>query len=162
MKSMYAIIIVLVAIVAVFFLLKRDVPVEPALEVSTAETITTNETSNMTTENTSTASELTMTTTKEGAGASAKDGDLLAVHYTGYLADGTKFDSSVDRGSPFEFTLGTGMVIQGWDIGVRGMKVGEARRLVIPAKYAYGEQGFPGVIPENATLTFDVELVEIK
>lgn len=158
---MYAIIIVIIAIVAVFFLLKRNATVEPMGEASTS--VTTNEISTMTTEKPASAgSELTMTTTKEGTGAVAKDGDLLAVHYTGYLADGTKFDSSVDRGTPFEFTLGTGMVIPGWDIGVKGMKVGEARKLVIPSKYAYGEKGFPGVIPENATLTFDVELIAIK
>lgn len=159
---MYAIIIVIIAIIAVLFLLKRNVAVEPMGEASTSETVTTNQTSSMTTEKPELASELTMTTTKQGTGAVAQDGDLLAVHYTGYLADGTKFDSSVDRGTPFEFTLGTGMVIPGWDIGVKGMKVGEARKLVIPSKYAYGEKGFPGVIPENATLTFDVELIAIK
>jgi FKBP-type peptidyl-prolyl cis-trans isomerase len=103
-----------------------------------------------------------MTVTKEGTGTPAKDGDVVSVHYTGYLEDGTKFDSSVDRGTPFEFTLGAGQVIKGWEIGVKGMKVGEIRKLVIPAEFGYGAGGFPGVIPPNATLAFQVELLAIN
>jgi FKBP-type peptidyl-prolyl cis-trans isomerase FkpA len=97
-----------------------------------------------------------------GTGATAVAGKTVSVHYTGYLEDGTKFDSSVDRNQPFEFTLGTGMVIPGWDEGVAGMKVGGKRKLVIPPNLAYGASGVPGAIPANATLTFDVELLEVK
>lgn len=99
---------------------------------------------------------------KEGTGAVAKNGDTVSVHYTGTLENGTKFDSSVDRGTPFEFTIGAGQVISGWDIGVEGMKIGEKRKLIIPAALAYGERGAGGVIPPNATLIFEVELLGIK
>ena len=106
--------------------------------------------------------EIQITTLKAGTGEEeAKAGSFLLVHYTGTLENGEKFDSSVDRGQPFNFTLGTGQVIAGWDEGMLGMKVGEKRKLVIPAEYAYGEAGFPPVIPANATLTFEVELLEI-
>ncbi len=99
---------------------------------------------------------------KEGAGAVAKNGDIVSVHYVGTLENGTKFDSSVDRGVPFEFTLGAGQVIPGWEIGVEGMKVGEKRKLTIPSLLAYGERGAGNVIPPNATLIFEVELLGIK
>ncbi|ETS62386.1 hypothetical protein PaG_03473 [Moesziomyces aphidis] len=89
-------------------------------------------------------------------------GDLLAMHYTGTLADGTKFDSSLDRGQPFEFTLGTGQVIKGWDKGLRDMCVGEKRKLKIPPSDGYGARGAGGAIPPNAHLIFEVELLEIK
>jgi len=98
---------------------------------------------------------------KVGDGPEAKAGDLVRVHYTGTLEDGTKFDSSVDRGVPFEFPLGAGRVIKGWDEGVAGMKVGGKRRLVIPAELGYGDRGAPPKIPPGATLIFDVELLEI-
>lgn len=97
----------------------------------------------------------------EGSGPEAKSGDTVRVHYTGWLEDGTKFDSSVDRNEPFEFPLGQGQVIQGWDLGVEGMKVGGQRKLTIPSHLAYGSQG-RGSIPSNATLIFEVELLEIK
>lgn len=96
-----------------------------------------------------------------GSGASAKKGDRVSVHYTGRLTDGTKFDSSLDRSEPFTFTLGERRVIAGWEQGVLGMQKGEKRRLVIPASLAYGERGVPGVIPANATLVFDIELISI-
>src|SRR3989344_3490583 len=98
---------------------------------------------------------------KEGTGEAAKNGDKVSVHYTGWLENGTKFDSSIDRGTPFEFTLGTGQVIQGWDLGVAGMKVGEKRKLTIPAELGYGAQGAGGVIPPNAVLIFEVELLAV-
>jgi peptidylprolyl isomerase len=97
-----------------------------------------------------------------GTGAEAVAGKSVTVHYTGTLQDGTKFDSSVDRNQPFTFTLGAGEVIPGWDEGVAGMKVGGKRKLVIPPELAYGAQGRPPVIPPNATLNFDVELLEVK
>lgn len=98
----------------------------------------------------------------EGGGPEARAGDTVEVHYTGTLLDGSKFDSSLDRGRPFSFPLGAGMVIKGWDLGVAGMKVGEKVRLTIPASMGYGERGYPPVIPANATLVFEVELLGIN
>src|SRR5437763_1687422 len=106
--------------------------------------------------------DLTKEDTREGTGSAAAKGDAVEVHYTGWLKDGTKFDSSKDRGRPFSFTLGAGQVIQGWDQGVQGMKVGGVRKLTIPAELAYGARGAAGVIPPNAELTFEVELLKIK
>ena len=100
--------------------------------------------------------------TKVGSGAEAKAGQTVAVHYTGWLTNGTKFDSSKDRGQPFTFPLGGGRVIKGWDEGVQGMKIGGVRKLTIPASLGYGAQGAGGVIPPNATLVFEVELLDVK
>ena len=97
-----------------------------------------------------------------GGGLGPQAGHTVAVHYTGWLTDGKKFDSSRDRGEPFDFVLGTGQVIRGWDIGVASMKVGGKRRLLIPASLGYGSRGAPPVIPSNAQLIFDVELLAIK
>jgi len=97
-----------------------------------------------------------------GSGKSPLSGQGVSVHYVGTLEDGTKFDSSVDRGKPFSFTIGIGRVIQGWDEGVMSMKVGGKRRLTIPADLGYGAQGAGGVIPPNATLIFEVELLAIR
>ena len=97
-----------------------------------------------------------------GTGDEAKQGKLVSVHYTGWLTNGTKFDSSKDHGRPFSFALGRGQVIQGWDQGVTGMKVGGKRKLTIPPELGYGKQGFPGAIPPNSTLVFEVELLGVS
>lgn len=97
-----------------------------------------------------------------GNGTMAEPGMNVSVHYTGWLTDGTKFDSSVDRGQAFKFQLGAGMVIQGWDEGVKGMRIGGKRKLTIPSDLGYGPRGAGGVIPPNATLVFDVELLDVK
>jgi len=99
---------------------------------------------------------------KEGTGVSPKTGQNVTVHYTGKLADGSKFDSSIDRGQPFSFKIGTGQVIKGWDEGVATMKVGGKRRLIIPPQLGYGPRGFSNVIPPNAVLHFDVELLDVR
>ena len=104
---------------------------------------------------------LQIKTIKEGKGVIAEKGSYVIVHYTGAFTDGTKFDSSLDRGKPFNFTLGGGQVIAGWDQGVEGMKVGEVRRLIIPPRLGYGPNDF-GPIPGNSTLVFEIELLEIK
>ncbi|MGA2103673.1 MAG: FKBP-type peptidyl-prolyl cis-trans isomerase [Candidatus Sulfotelmatobacter sp.] len=96
-----------------------------------------------------------------GTGEIAKDGDHVKVHYTGWLTNGKKFDSSVDAHQPFDFTIGKGDVIKGWEEGVTGMKVGGKRQLRIPPQLAYGEQGYSGLIPANATLIFDIRLLAI-
>jgi len=115
---------------------------------------------------TTTASGLQYDDIKEGEGAEARAGQNVTVHYTGWLRNddgskGAKFDSSKDRNDPFEFALGAGMVIRGWDEGVQGMKVGGTRQLIIPADLGYGARGAGGVIPPNATLIFDVELLGV-
>jgi FKBP-type peptidyl-prolyl cis-trans isomerase FkpA len=97
-----------------------------------------------------------------GQGAEAESGRTVRVHYTGWLPNGTKFDSSRDRGEPFAFTLGAGQVISGWDEGVKGMRVGGRRKLVLPPQLAYGEGGAPPTIPPGATLVFDVEVLGIE
>lgn len=107
-------------------------------------------------------SELKIERLTAGTGAKPRNGQIVVVHYTGRLMDGTKFDSSVDRKEPFEFALGQGQVIEGWDKGLAQMQVGEKARLTIPPEMGYGPGGYPGVIPPNATLVFEVELLEIR
>ncbi len=113
-----------------------------------------------------TASGLILADTKAGTGAEAKSGNTCTMHYTGWLYEngnkGAKFDSSLDRGEPFAFRLGEGQVIKGWDEGVAGMKVGGKRTLIIPPELGYGARGAGGVIPPNATLLFEVELLGVK
>jgi peptidylprolyl isomerase len=113
-----------------------------------------------------TASGLQITDTKVGSGAAPKTGQTCVMHYSGWLhnngAKGAKFDSSLDRGEPFEFQIGKGQVIKGWDEGVASMQVGGKRTLIIPPQLGYGERGAGGVIPPNATLIFDVELLGVK
>ena len=111
---------------------------------------------------TKTTSGLQYEDTTPGTGASPQSGQTVSVHYTGWLADGKKFDSSKDRGQPFQFVLGKGQVIKGWDEGVATMKIGGKRKLVIPPDLAYGSQGAGGSIPPNATLTFEVELLGVR
>ena len=106
--------------------------------------------------------ELKIEVLQEGTGQEAKNGDNVSVHYVGTLEDGTKFDSSIDKGAPFSFDLGAGRVIKGWDLGVLGMKIGEKRKLTIPSDLAYGNDGIPNVIPPKATLIFEVELLNIN
>lgn len=106
--------------------------------------------------------ELKIEELKVGTGAEAVPGKQIQVHYTGTLTDGKKFDSSVDRGQPFKFTLGAGQVIQGWEKGFAGMKEGGKRKLTIPSQLGYGDRGAGNVIPPNATLVFEVELIKVE
>ncbi len=105
--------------------------------------------------------ELQIEEIEAGTGQVCKSGDMVSMHYTGWLTNGKKFDSSLEYGAPFDFTLGIGEVIPGWDMGIEGMLVGGKRKLTIPSKLAYGEFG-AGPIPPSATLIFDVELLDIK
>ena len=109
-----------------------------------------------------TQAQLVIEDLKVGTGAEARAGQQVTVHYVGTLTDGKKFDSSRDRGQGFGFKLGAGQVIKGWDQGVAGMKIGGLRKLTIPPHLAYGERGFPGAIPPNSTLVFEVELLGVS
>ncbi len=140
-----------------------------ALNACQAESNNAAENNKETTEMTQTITELVKNDTVVGDGREAEIGFTVSVHYTGWLYDenapdkkGEKFDSSLDRGQPFEFPLGAGQVIQGWDQGFAGMKIGGKRTLIIPPDMGYGARGAGGVIPPNATLIFDVELLDVK
>ena len=149
-----AMIVILVVLFAGVYYFTRDKDSIPNTEDLSVITNTTNTT--MTTEG------LTIETIREGSGASAMNGQVVLVDYTGSLPDGTIFDSSIPRGKPFMVHLGAGEVIRGWDLGLLGMKVGEERKLTIAPELGYGVNGFPGVIPPNATLIFDITLKAIQ
>lgn len=159
-----AMILVGVALAAVIIRLNMPRPesgvvLEPLPENAAASTTTSTTPSTMNEDNN--AAGLVQTDVKVGTGAEAVSGKEVTVHYVGTLDDGTKFDSSRDRGTPFTFALGAGQVIKGWDLGVAGMKVGGIRTLVIPANLAYGNQAV-GSIPPGSTLHFEVELLGVK
>lgn len=149
------VVVVLLLAAAAFLVYSTSRPEQPAAEQSAAGLP---DTTNLTT----TDSGLQYKDVTVGSGAEAQAGNTVSVHYTGWLTDGTKFDSSLDRGQPFSFSLGSGGVIAGWDEGVAGMKIGGKRILVIPADLGYGASGAGGVIPPNATLIFEVELLDVK
>ncbi|EKE18984.1 MAG: hypothetical protein ACD_9C00178G0003 [uncultured bacterium] len=168
MKKVLIVLIAIVAVVLGYTLTRSNTASAPVTKVSTksqeikkADEPKTQPTQTNSSNNKKTM-ELGIEVVKEGTGDRViKSGDLIAVHYTGKLTDGTKFDSSVDRGTPFEFQIGQGMVIQGWEQGFIGAKVGEKRILTIPAELGYGSRDM-GTIPANSTLIFEVEVMSIK
>jgi len=159
-KTLITYLIIACIIVPIFFILiSRDKQEDETFELTYID-------QSIEEENNNTQSmedqELKIEVLQEGTGEEAKNGDNVSVHYVGTLQDGTKFDSSIDRGTPFSFDLGAGKVIKGWDLGVSGMKIGEKRKLTIPSDLAYGDDGIPNVIPPKATLIFEVELLDIN
>lgn len=155
-------VIIFVAVIALFVFI--TINKKPVSETTTGSAVQQNNNNNMQT--TQQIEGVKITVLKEGSGEAAKSGDTVSVNYTGKLTDGTIFDSNIDpkfgHVEPFDFKLGSGMVIKGWDLGVAGMKVGEKRLLEIEPNYAYGASGAGGVIPPNATLIFEVELLKIN
>lgn len=162
MQKNYLILLMILAVLVAGALVWQVVFQKPLSPVSTDENIQTQqETSTSTVESGATGLKTEILT--PGSGRAARNGDTVEVHYTGYLENGTKFDSSIDRGEPFSFVLGEGRVIKGWDLGILGMKIGEKRKLTIPPDLAYGSAGAGnGVIPPDSTLIFEVELLGIK
>jgi peptidylprolyl isomerase len=168
-KNILLIIIAIVAIVGFYFLLQNSQNNENENQEINSNENSEQQEANSETENKEESEEevknenqkLEIEVLKEGTGEEAKNNDKVTVHYTGTLENGTKFDSSLDRGDPFVFTLGVGDVIKGWDQGVLGMKIGEKRKLTIPSELGYGPRDV-GLIPPNSTLIFEVELLEIE
>ena len=155
-KALIISLIIIVCVVAIFIMLNKNNKKE---ELTPAEN---NEQEEENAENAQVEeNELKIEILEQGTGEGAKNGDIVSVHYTGTLEDGTKFDSSLDRGTPFSFKLGVGQVIKGWDLGVLGMKPGEKRKLTFPPEFGYGPNGIPGAIPKNAVLVFEVEFLSI-
>jgi FKBP-type peptidyl-prolyl cis-trans isomerase len=152
-------VIVAVAVLALAAIVSAQTPTHKPVQVVRPNT---NAPTKVTGDGVKTDSGLQYWDIKVGLGTPAKAGDHVNVHYTGWLTTGKKFDSSVGTNQPFDFTLGHGEVIKGWDEGIAGMKVGGKRQLRIPPELAYGEDGHPPQIPQNATLIFDVQLVAIK
>ncbi|MDD2482881.1 MAG: FKBP-type peptidyl-prolyl cis-trans isomerase [Candidatus Shapirobacteria bacterium] len=152
-NKIITVLIIFVFILVLYFLTKNPSQTETKISDSTKTTMPTLAPSKVT--------ELIIEDTKVGTGSAVKSGDTVSINYVGTLEDGTKFDSSYDRNEPFETQIGVGQVIEGWDKGVVGMKVGGKRKLTIPYQLAYGENGY-GPIPAKATLIFEVELVAIK
>ena len=144
-KDIISLIIIVLIIALAFFLIVRPKELNAPTEQNSEQKM----------------DEVKIEVLQEGTGEVSKNGDILTVNYTGTLEDGTKFDSSIGR-EPFVFTLGAGQVIQGWEQGMLNMKVGEKRRLTIPSSLGYGSAGFAGVIPPNAVLMFEVELLKIN
>lgn len=155
---------VIIVLLFIGFLIYITVNRKSEINDTTANALSGVDANNM--ENTKQVEGVKVTILQAGYGDVAKSGDTVAMNYTGRLVDGTTFDSNVDpkfgHMQPFVFTIDAGMVIKGWDVGVAGMKIGEKRNLVIEPAYAYGERGAGGIIPPNATLSFDVELLAIK
>ena len=151
-KSLIAVILIVLAALVVYAQTSRKAARKPDTSAPTK----------VTGDGTTTADGLKYWDIKSGTGATATAGQTVTVHYTGWLTSGKKFDSSVDRNEPFQFALGQGQVIKGWDEGVAGMKVGGKRQLHIPATLAYGDRGAAGVIPPGAELIFDVELLKVQ
>jgi len=162
-------IIIVAGVFGIYFILNQSIPVaeiktnqeEEPMKFIQEESKNQN-TNTQTTNPKPSITELKIEDEVIGTGSAVKSGDTIVIHYTGTLENGQKFDSSRDRGQPFETQIGVGQVIKGWDQGVIGMMVGGKRKLTIPSNLAYGEQGMPGAIPGNATLIFELELLEIK
>jgi len=169
-KSLFFAVPVLAALLLFLFIMDTTSPTTKEEEEANAPVIespsqndTTNTTSTLdTTPSSIDAEELIIEDEVKGTGDEVKKGDMISVNYIGTLLDGTKFDSSYDRGTPFVFTVGEGKVIEGWEQGIVGMKVGGKRKLTIPSKLGYGDAGYPPEIPAQAGLMFEIELLEIK
>ncbi|EKE25413.1 MAG: FKBP-type peptidyl-prolyl cis-trans isomerase [uncultured bacterium] len=166
MKKRVLIVLIVIAVIVLGYTLSQtkpaSAPINKDIDSKKVSQETNKQTQSATNSNNNKAMELKIETTQEGTGErTIKKGDMISVHYTGKLTNGTKFDSSLDRGKPFEFQIGQGMVIQGWEEGFIGAKVGEKRTLTIPAEMGYGSRDM-GTIPANSTLIFDVEVMAIK
>ncbi len=155
------IIVVIILSAAVYFQVQDNKKMYEEMGINKNQNMEENQNATSTDQNANPAEGLKIETIKEGTGQAAKNGDTVSVHYVGTLQDGTKFDSSIDRGEPFAFILGAGKVIQGWDRGILGMKVGEKRKLTIPPDLAYGPNDY-GPIPGSSTLIFEVDLLGIN